>query len=209
MKRESLYLEIGNIDDDLVEEAFKAKANKKSKINFARFVGAAACICLICTASVLWLQRDIVRFNTSDISASSKVFIPSDADVHALSEEELFDYYEIEQFPNSISDMQKYEQSEYFIYYDTEDVVYDTNVLNYASADGKQSMSVTITKVGFFPQPDNFELSRIDGVSLLLAVSEDAYMAELRANETYISIVSHGIDEQEFVNTIEDIIKLW
>lgn len=209
MKRESLYLEIGNIDDDLVEEAFEAKANKKSRINFARFVGTAACICLICTASVFWLQRDIVRFNTSDISASSKVFIPSNADIRTLSEEELFDYYGIEQFPNSISDMQKYEQRDYFIYYDAEDVVYDTNVLNYASADGKQSMSVTIAKVGFFPQLDDFELSRIDGVSLLLAVSEDVYRAKLYKSETSLSIVSHGMDEQEFINTIREVIKLW
>ncbi len=161
MNSESFYLEIGNIDDDLILEAATT--------------------------------------------------------IITLTYQELFDYYELEQFPDMLSNLHRVEVINYFIYQDSESVIYDTNVLQYKSADGEQTLSIVITKEdsNYSAFEEHVKQSRIDGVPLVLAKSEElaegqkqsVYWAEISNQEVYLRIVSHGMDEASFTNIIRELIK--
>ncbi|MBQ8837330.1 MAG: hypothetical protein IJ002_07490 [Clostridia bacterium] len=214
MKRESLYLEIGNIDDDLIEAACAQRKSKKGRINFARFVGAAACFCIICIAAFSAFQKDSIYFNEIEVSSASKVKIPSDENTTVITPnyEELFDYYGITKFPDTLACMQRIEQKSYFIYQNLGGIIYDTNFLQYMSFDGKQTLTVAIAKEEFDIQTEDAKLSKIYGVPLTMGVSDGSaqptYFAEVCIREVYLHITARGVDESAFVDIIREIIKL-
>lgn len=219
MNRESLYLEIGNIDDDLIQEASKVHGHKKHRNYFVRFVAAAACFCLICTGMFLGQRKDTIYFNELETPVTSKVRIPADENttIHILSYQELFDYYGLEQFPDELPNLHRLEQSQYYIYQDLESILYDTNVLQYQSVDGGQTLSIVIAKEtpSYEISGENVKQSQIDGVALVLATSKEfaegtlspVYWAEICNQEIYLRIVSYGMDEDSFINIIRELIK--
>ena len=86
--------------------------------------------------------------------------------------------------------------------------------MHYKSADGEQTLSIVIAKEDsdYSVFEDNVKQSRIDGVPLVLAQSEDQaqgiYWAEMRCQEVYLRIVSQGMDEASFTYIIREVIKL-
>lgn len=212
MNSKSFYMEIGNIDDDLILEASEARGNKSKKIIFLRIAGVAACLCLMCIAVFWGLGRDVIHYNEAPTPPTAKVLIPSDENttVFTLTYRELFDYYEIQPLPDMLSGLERTEQSFYFVYEWAEDAVYDTNIISYRSDDGNQTLSVMLSKNAYDTVEEEFKESRIDGVSLILAESEDAekvYWAELCIQGVHIRAVSYGMDEAAFTEIIREIIR--
>lgn len=217
MNRKSLYLEIGNIDDDLILEASEAQGHRVRKINFVRLAGMAACLCLICTAVFFGMHRDVVYYNTASAPLASKVLVPSDENttVLTLTYEELFDYYALEPFPDSLSGLLRVEQPHYYVYKSSESTIYDTNILNYRSTDGEQTLSILLSKAEPDERQENLKESRIDGISFVLAVSntsakkptQPTYWAEICDQGVFLRVVSSGIDESSFTDIIREIIQ--
>ena len=215
MNGKSFYLEIGNIDDDLIQEASEARGHKVRKINFVRLASMAACLCLICTAMLFGMHRDVIYYNEAPAPLTSKVLVPSDENttVLTLTYQELFAYYGLEPFPDVLSGLQRVEQKQFFLYQSPENEIYDTNILNYRSDDGMQTLSIVITKGesdDVIPKKD-VRKSKVDGVSLVLAVSENTaqpiYWAEIYYDSISIRIVSSGMDESAFTNLIREVIQ--
>lgn len=215
MNRESFYLEIGNIDDDLIQEASAAHGQAKRRTPFARFAGIAACLCLICAALLYGLQRDAVYYNEANAPIASKLLVPADENttIRTLTYQELLDYYGLTQFPDRLSDLEALEQSQYYVYQDSKNVVYDTNVLQYRSDDGAKTLSVVIAKEDpcYKAQGTGLKQSRLDGISLVLAVSNEdvgsIYWAELTCQGVNMRIVSYGVDEASFIAIVREIIQ--
>lgn len=215
MNGKSFYLEIGNIDDDLIQEASEARGHKVRKINFVRLASMAACLCLICTAMFFGMHRDVIYYNEAPAPLTSKVLVPSDENttVLALTYQELFAYYGLEPFPDELSELQRIEQKQFFLYQSPENEIYDTNILNYRSEDGMKTLSIMIKKGEAdeaVPKKD-IRKSRVDGVSFVLAMSENTaqpvYWAELYHGDVTIRIISSGMDEKAFTNLIREVIQ--
>ena len=213
MNGKSFYLEIGNIDDDLIQEASEARGHKVRKINFVRLASMAACLCLICTAMFLGMGKDVIYYNESPAPLTSKVLVPSDENttVLTLTYQELFSYYGLEPFPDELSELQRMEQKQFFLYQSPENEIYDTNILNYRSEDGMQTLSILIKKGDDATQKKEVRKARIDGVSLMLAVSENTtqpiYWAEIYYDAISIRVVSSGMDESAFTNLIREVVQ--
>lgn len=215
MNRESLYLELGGIDDDLILEAADARGAGKRWINFVRVLSAAACLCLICASAFVVLRRDVVHFNEADAPIASKVHIPMDehTTVLSLTEAEMLAYYGLAQFPDTLAGLRRVELAPYYLYQNAEDVIYDTNVLRYRTDDDGQSLSITLAKEDTLlpAQTESLQRSRLDGTVLTLAVANGAstpvYWAELDCGEVSLRIVAHGMDEASFTDALRAIIR--
>ena len=219
MNSKSFYLEIGNIDDDLIQEASEARGHKVRKINFIRLASMAACLCLICTAMLFGMHRDVIYYNEAPAPLTSKVLVPSDENttVLKLNYQELFAHYGLDPLPDMLSGLQRIEQSYYFVYQSSENEIYDTNILNYRSDDGKQTLSIVLAKdeQDHIIEENNAKLSKIDGVSLMLAVTEKpadssvqaVYWAKIHTHGVLLRVVSSGMDELAFTNLIRELIK--
>ena len=217
MNRESFYLEIGNIDDDLIQEAVEAHGQKTHRVSFIQLAGIAACLCLICTAVLFGMRRDVVYYNEALAPLTAKVLVPSDetTEVLTLTDQELFDYYGLEPFPDVLAGLKRLEQTYFYVYQSLKDTIYDTNVLNYCSDDGKQTLTIMISKNGTEPvaQQQNMKKSRIDGTPVVLAVSNapsgltDCW-AEICNQDIYFRIVASGMDESSFTDIIREIVQL-
>lgn len=219
MNSKSFYLEIGNIDDDLIQEASEARGHKVRKINFVRLASMAACLCLICTAMLFSVHRDVIYYNEAPAPITSKVLVPSDENttVLKLTYPKLFSYYGLEPFPDVLSDLRRLEQTYYFVYQSSENTIYDTNILNYRSDDGKQTLSIVLSKdeLDDTIEEGDVKKSKIDGVSLVLAVSEkptkdssqSIYWAKIHNQGVFLRVVSSGMDETTFTNLIRELIQ--
>lgn len=219
MNSKSFYLEIGNIDDDLIQEASEARGHKVRKINFVRLASMAACLCLICTAMLFSVHRDVIYYNEAPAPLTSKVLVPSDENttVQKLTYQELFSYYGLEPFPDVLSGLRRLEQTYYFVYQSSENTIYDTNILNYRSDDGKQTLSIVLSKdeLDDTIEEGDVKKSKIDGVSLVLAVSEkptedssqSIYWAKIHNQGVFLRVVSSGMDETAFTNLIRELIQ--
>lgn len=219
MNSKSFYLEIGNIDDDLIQEASEARGHKVRKINFVRLASMAACLCLICTAMLFGVHRDVIYYNEAAAPITSKVLVPSDENttVLKLTYQELFSYYGLEPFPDVLSGLRRLEQTYYFVYQSSENTIYDTNILNYRSDDGKQTLSIVLSKdeLDDTIEEGDVKKSKIDGVSLVLAVSEkptedssqSIYWAKIHNQGVFLRVVSSGMDETAFTNLIRELIQ--
>lgn len=215
MNREAFYLEIGNIDDDLIQEAGEAHRGNTRRINWLRLAGMAACLCAVCFAVIFGLQREVIYYNQALAPIAEKVLVPSDENttVLMLTYQELFDYYGMELLPDVLSGMRRTEQTNYFVYQSSENTIYDTNILNYYSDDGKQSLSVMIAKNGSDSAiyEEDIRRSRIDGTSVMLAVSESdeppVYWAEICGRTVSVRVISSGMDEAAFTESVRELIR--
>ena len=216
MNRESFYLEIGSIDDDLIQEASEAYGHKVHRIGFIRLAAIAACLCLVCATVLFNMRRDIIFYNEAPAPLTAKVLVPSDETtvVLTLTYQELFDYYGLEPFPDVLSGLQRLEQTYFYVYQSPKDTIYDTNVLNYYSDDGKQALTIMISKNGSEPSAQqNMKKSRIDGTPVVLAVSDTPsgatdFWAEIYGQDIYFRIVASGMDESSFTDIIREIVQL-
>ena len=216
MNRESLYLQIGNIDDDLICEAENAGGHKKRWKYVYYFVGMAACLAMICGGIFYSMNRDVIHYNTATIITSSKVVVPKETTVRNLTYSELIDYYGLQAFPDTLFGLHRLEQSEFFVYENAGKIVFDENVLQYSSVDGQQTIAITIATDEDCEIYDNAaKKSRIDGVSMILSVSENVagksgqylYRAETCHQDVYFRVVSYGMDEELFIKIIRELIK--
>lgn len=216
MNRESFYLEIGNIDDDLICEAKTARGHKNRRKYMQYFAGIAACLCLMCGGLIYSLQRDVIHYNIATESATAKVFIPEGTTVCDLTYPELCDYYGLEPLPDTLSGLSRSERSVFYIYKNAGEIILDENRLDYASADGGRTVTVTLaTKEYDMPFDKTTENSRIDGVSMVLSASETAvgtsgqrmYWAEIEQQNLYVCVVSLGLDEEAFIQVIRELLE--
>ena len=84
MNREKLYLEIGNIDDDLIEEAANTYGHRRYRSRVIRLIGIAACLCLLCIVVVFSQQREVICFNKGGLPVASKLLNASGEDTKLI-----------------------------------------------------------------------------------------------------------------------------
>lgn len=209
MNAKAFYLAVGEIDDDLIQEAEAAPA--KSRRPFYRYLAAAACICVAALALFLSRPRDDIRFNTLPAPPSARIAIQGNEVV--MSESEASAYYDLT-LPETLDGLIR-EAPLYFVRYETAggNVTFDENTVRYRTADGIRSLSVSVSKapVPSFIQTDKDMYSRLDGATVLLAITgeqEPSYWAELHRGGTAIHIVSSGFTEPDFIELIREIIHL-
>lgn len=215
MNRKSFYLEIGNIDDDLIQGAAKVQYKRRRKTGLIRLGSVAACFCLLCAAMLFGMNRDVVYYNETTMPNQLKVRVPSEenAAAHALDYQELFDHYGLKPLSNQLSGMQRMEQSHYFVYQLENAGVYDINMLNYHSDDGKRALSVLLEKetTNADAQTEKAETSKIDGVLVVLTVSGDSaspiYGAEFRIRGVSFRVQSIGMEEDAFTDLVRELIQ--
>lgn len=213
MNGRTLYLEIGNIDDDLIMEANGDRGRKIRKFPVARLAGLAACLCLICAAALFGMNRDVIRYNEAPAPLASKLIVPSDEDttVFTLTYPELFDHYGLKPFPDTLGGLQRLEQSCYYVYRTAENAVYDTNILNYRSGDGEQTLTVLLSTGEPEDQEEGLKQSRIDGLSVVLGAAEGSnqpvYWAKLRNQGVSLRVTASGMDEATFTDLIREVVQ--
>lgn len=214
MDRKSLYLALGGIDDDLILEATDTGGQRKIKPIALRLAGIAACLCLLCSAALFMLHRDVIHINEIKAPIAAKEVIPAEKNttILTLTEQSLADYYGII-FPETLSGLNKVTQTNYYLYQDADNILYDTNVLRYQSADGKQTLSITAAKADpiLTTQEKKVKHSRINGVPVLLALSkaqaQPIYWAELCYGDVDLRIIADSMDKAQFVDAIRTLLQ--
>lgn len=214
MNSKSLYLEIGNIDDDLIEEASEARGHHVRKISFVREAAMAACLCLFSFMMFWNMSRDIIYYNEMSGPMNAKVVVPSDEDTELLSltYQELFDHYGLKTFPGVLSGLKKTEQTSYFIYQSSGKTIFDTNNFYYCSEDGVPMVTITVAKAGSENTiQEDVQKSRMDGISVVFSVEEEIeppiYWAEISDWGPSIRVVSYDMDKEEFTELIRELIQ--
>lgn len=214
MNREALYCEIGNIDDDLIQAANETHGYRMQMIY--RIAGIAACFFLICGGILFGLQKDIVHFNEIPAPGVSKAMVPADEDTTTVSMtyQELLAYYGMEQMPDTVGEeLIKTRQTLFAIYQNPAgEIIYDTNILYYTSADGSKKLSVTLAKAGEDAAYENGRPSRIDGVPVLLAFFSNgtdsaSYWADFQLKDVSVQIISDGMSKDGFIDATTELIR--
>ena len=100
MNRKELYQEIGNIDDDLVQEASSAYGKKYNLLSLCRIAGIAACLCLICSGILSVMRRDVIYFNETAVPIVSKIIVPTGENIQVVPMgcQDILDYYGIKKY---------------------------------------------------------------------------------------------------------------
>lgn len=207
MNRETLYLEIGNIDDDLILEASEVRGRRRFRGGAFRL---AACLCLICTAILWGMHREVIRYNEAPAPVTAKIITPSDENtsILTLTYEELFDHYGVEPLPDALAGLVRQERERYFVYRSADGTVCDANVITYCAGDGSQTVSILLSTED--PPAKELERSRIGGVSLVLGVDTSAAQpicwAELSQGGIFLRAVSSGMEEGAFTGLIRELL---
>ena len=218
MNRKELYQEIGNIDDDLVQEASSAYGKKYNLLSLCRIAGIAACLCLICSGILSVMRRDVIYFNETAVPIVSKIIVPTGENIQVVPMgcQDILDYYGIKKLPDDLGEGLIREEQSYFALYQecSGDIVYDTNTFYYSSIDSSRTLSVTLAKAGKSPNNSHkdVKLSTIDNVSILLTVSLNnekytAYRAEFEIRDVSVRIISDSLDKDMFINVIKEFIQ--
>lgn len=207
MNRETLYLEIGNIDDDLILEASAACGRRHFRGGALRL---AACLCLICTAILWGMHREFIRYNEAPAPITAKVVAPSDGNtsILTLTYEELFDHYGVDPLPDTLAGLVRQEREHYFVYRSADGTVCDTNVITYCAEDGTQTLTILLSTEDL--QTKDLERSRISGISLVLGVdtstAQPICWAELSKGGIFLRAVSSGVEEAAFTGLIRELL---
>lgn len=209
MTREELYLELGCIDDDLIQEAAVSFRRKKSVLYAA--IGIAACVCLIVGCLLPQFQKDFIYFNNVSVPTATKIKVSGDDIISvSMSIQELFSYYGLEQLPDTLGALKSNDLSYYVLHKDSAgNILYDTNFFYYSSSDHLQTASIALTKKNTSQR--TFEkavkYSEIDNTPVLLATSSTFYWAEFRLHDTSIQITTDGLCEEEFLSIVTSLIR--
>lgn len=207
MNRETLYLEIGNIDDDLILEASTACGRRRFRGGALRL---AACLCLICTAILWGMHREVIRYNEAPAPVTAKVITPSDENtsILTLTYEELFDHYGVEPLPDALAGLVRQERAYYFVYRSADGTVCDTNVFTYCAEDGSKTVTILISTED--PPKTDLKQSRISGIGLVLGVdtstTQPICWAELSYGGVFLRAVSSGMEEAAFTGLLRELL---
>lgn len=214
MNRKEFYQEIGNIDEDLILAANTAHGQTHHGRVLYRIAGIAACLCVICGGILFGLQKDVLYINDIPFPITSKVTVPADENtkIVSMTYQELLAYYGIEQLPDAFEEeLMRAEQSFFVLYQDPAgNVLSDTNILYYNSIDNSRRLSITLAKADeiFNSFRGDIKQSNIDGVSMILASTDQTvYCASFKLNGLSIKIVSYGLNEDDFICTIKELIR--
>lgn len=223
MKKDILYKEIGNIDDDLILEAAEARVKKRNRQILYRFAGIAACFCVICGGILLGTQRDTIYMNETQRPMISKVVVPDaeTSEIVQMDYQELLAYYEMEEMPDTLGSdtdepFTKTDQSFFVLYRDLENnIIYDTNNLYYTNTDNTKTLSITLAKVKEIPSVSSEDMkpSKIGGVETMLGAASNgtgytAYWAEFKLNDISVKVISDGLAEDAFIDVITEFIQI-
>lgn len=207
MNRETLYLEIGNIDDDLILEASAACGRRSFRGGTLRL---AACLCLICTAILWGMHREIIRYNEAPTPVTAKNVTPSDetTSILTLTYEELFEHYGMEPLPDTLAGLVRQERAHYFVCRSADGTVCDTNVITYCAEDRSQTVTILVSTEDS-PKTD-LKWSRISGIRLVLGVdtstAQPIYWAELSEGGVFLRVVSSGMEEAAFTGALRELL---
>ena len=209
MNRKSLYLAIGDVDDDLIAEASRAGGRRTGRARVIRWGSIAACLLLICVGALFGIPRDEIVYNSASAPIAAKVFVPSDAVADVLTAQELMAHYGLKQLPAHLGDINREEEGSLVIYRVGEQVVQDINTVYYCSEDGTQSLSVVLKTAESQAWADGLTMSEIDGVPLLLGMSEDASVcwAEMYFGEVQVRIRAYGMKSDAFTAVLREWIR--
>lgn len=209
MNRKTLYLAIGDVDDDLIAEASRAGGRRTGRARVIRWGSIAACLLLICAGALFGVRRDVIVYNNASTLADSKVFVPSDAVAVTMDEGELWTHYGLKEFPARLGDMDREEEGFFVIYRVGEQVVQDANTVYYRSEDGTRSLSVTLKTAESQTWAEGLTVSEIDGVPLLLGISEDSSVcwAEMYLGEVRVRIRAYGVKTDAFTAVLREWIR--
>lgn len=214
MNRKAFYREIGNIDDDLIQAANKAHGQKHNVRMLYRIAGIAACFCVIWGGILFGLQKDTLYINDISIPMTSKVVVPTDENIKIVpvTYQELLVYYGMEQLPDAFGEELTRAEQSYFVLYQDQagDVLCDTNILYYNNSDNSKTLSITFAKAEELSNTfhEDIKQSKIDGVSMVLAsTDQEAYWASFKLYGVSIKITSYGLNEEDFIYTIKELIR--
>lgn len=203
MNTRTLYLAIGELDDDLILEAAEPVA--KPHPAYRRWAALAACFCLFIAAVLFHTGRDQVYFNA--LTPPPPVGFKVQGEAELLDYQAAMDYYGVT-LPNALAGLPR-QARDLFVVYRLADgtVTWDENWIGYQSGD--RSVTVTLSKAPLsFPESaDGGKPSRIAGTSVVLAASDSNYCAQWEQNGVNLRVLSQGLDQNEFLSVIRTILR--
>ncbi len=196
MNSKMLYEEIGNIDDDLIQEASVVHGQKKKhSFDYRIFLSLAAFFCLICTGVLFLHNRDTINLNENFAPISSKVMVNEDENtvIVPLNYQELLFYFKLDQIPDVLGkNLDRIKTSDFKLYQNINgDVFFDENTLYYENFDKSKIVSVDLSKTNIISDEklssqERLKYSKINGIKMIIGVSnfstepETEYSARLK-----------------------------
>lgn len=211
MKSKDFYEVIGNINEDLINEAAEPVKKQKGKVYFLPTALAAACLVLILGIGGFLLPQNKIVINKLEMPYTAKIAVPENAESKMISYTELLGYFGIEKLPDTIiGELIKEDRDTFFIYEDKSgNVVMDVTNVYYNTTEKDKALSLTLSKVSDVNADDeNAEISDIEGCeAALFSAGESIYSADFEINGVNIEILTRGLNESEFINAVSEIIK--
>lgn len=223
MKPQEFYSAINHIDDDLIESAMFIKPVKKV-IPIRRYVAFAACLCIMIVGILLVnnpYETDIYINEISGVMMKSK---DVDMMIRHLSQDEIDDYFDEFILPSQLlSELKLDEGSDYTFLIDDKNNIYD-DATTFTYRHEEQLVEVQLSKIGLqygdiFNDGTEKKVSHIENQEVMLGryidyrmeeevVEIEKFVAEYKHQNIYIHITSEGIDEEEFIDILEQLIQL-
>lgn len=203
MNNRALYLAIGEIDDELILDADRPAGARRP--SYLRWGALAACLLLVVTG--LFLARsggDAVYFNS--LTPPPPVGAKVQGEVEFLSDQEAVDYYGVA-LPDALGGLPREGRVLFAVYRQSDgSVTWDENRVEYGQGDKGVSLSLSKAVPPFPESGRDGRLSRLEGVSVLLSFDGATYWAELEQNGTTLRIFARGLDQEEFLDVVRDIL---
>lgn len=229
MNREELYRAIGELDDELIQEAAQleeaqdgvqqghenaARTEKKRTVIrlWQGIAAAAACICLIGT--FLFYQNagvSRIYWNESQGPVMMKQMVPADSTERRLSLAEVEEYYQMETLSETLGDNLQRADPLFCAIYENAGgtVVYDQNQIWYQNQETGQYVCLTLSRVTKGdPDTQSARISQISGQNVCLEKTDAGaeipiYTAKWEQNGTTVLITEGGLDETQFLDVVE------
>lgn len=232
MNREELYRVIGELDDELIQEAAQleepqkilqpghgnaARAEKKRTVirMWQGIAAAAACVCLIGTV-LLHQNAGVSRiyWNEAQGPVMMKQMVPADSTERKLSLAEVEDYYQIGAFPETLGDNLQRADPLFCVIYENADgtVVYDQNQIWYQNQETGQYVCMTLSRVtAGTTDVQSGRISQIMGQNVCLEKTDAGaetliYTAKWEQNGTTVLLTEGELDETQFLDVMETLL---
>lgn len=222
MNAKKLYREIGNIDENLIEEAANAHSIKtRTRKAYAWVTAAAACLVVaIVIGATSFLGGDSLHINEMQGIMNADMKYEEPAREQQLTYKEVFQYLGIDELPTTLPGrLHRLDTDTFSLLYDQQESVYnDVFNFEYQNDDYSSLLKVSLSKtnvetgLGFYKGAKESEIA---GTKMIIGRFEEqglddmfiTYAAQFERNGVFYTIVAENVEENDFVNVVKKILE--
>lgn len=200
MNARTLYLAIGEIDDDLILAADQPSARHKRPA-YSRWIALAACL-LLAVAGLLFSHQGGDRVYFNSLTPPPPVTAKVQGEAELLNYQEAMDYYGLA-LPDTLGGLPRQERAVFALYRQTDGgVSWDENRVEYGQDGQRLTLSLSKAVLPYPESGQNGTLSTLQGTPVLLSSVGDAHWAQLELNGTTLRLLSQGLSQTEFLDAV-------